>query len=364
MLPLLAERKFPYDELRVFSSARSAGRTVTCGGKEYVVEDTETADFTGIDIAIFSAGATMSTIYAPKVAEAGAIVVDNSSAWRKDPDVPLVVSEVNPGDTLNPPKGIIANPNCTTMAAMPVLKPLHDEATLTRLVVATYQAVSGSGVKGVAALTDQIAAAGDASGLAIDGDAVPLGDPTRYVRARAGLLRPLARHPRRVRLADHARACGRAAARRARRRALRRTEPPLRSGQGPLVRGPYPRRPVRTGRQGPRPVRLERQPPQGRGAQRDPDRRDPRGRDRAMTIALLGVGMMGENLLAGLLASGISPDEIIGTDLRRERQREITEKYGVKVVSDNTEAVAGADTVVVIVKPYDVAAALDGISAA
>ena len=181
MLTLLAERKFPYDELRVFSSARSAGRTVTCGGKEYVVEDTETADFTGIDIAIFSAGATMSTIYAPKVAEAGAIVVDNSSAWRKDPDVPLVVSEVNPSDTLNPPKGIIANPNCTTMAAMPVLKPLHDEAKLTRLIVATYQAVSGSGVKGVAALTDQIAAAGDASGLAIDGDAVPLGDPTPYV---------------------------------------------------------------------------------------------------------------------------------------------------------------------------------------
>ncbi len=181
MLTLLAEREFPYTELRVFSSPRSAGKTVTCGGKDYVVEDTETADFTGIDIAIFSAGASMSAVYAPLVAAAGAVVVDNSSAWRKDPDVPLVVSEVNPGDTLDPPKGIIANPNCTTMAAMPVLKPLHDEATLTRLVVATYQAVSGSGVKGVAALTQQVAVAGDASALAIDGDAFPFGDPAPYV---------------------------------------------------------------------------------------------------------------------------------------------------------------------------------------
>ncbi len=181
MLTLLAERKFPYDDLRVFSSARSAGKTVTCGGIQYVVEDTETADFSGIDIAIFSAGASMSAVFAPKVAAAGAIVVDNSSAWRKDPEVPLVVSEVNPEDTLDPAKGIIANPNCTTMAAMPVLKPLHDAATLTRLVVATYQAVSGSGVKGVAALTDQIAAAGDASGLAIDGDSVAAGDPAPYV---------------------------------------------------------------------------------------------------------------------------------------------------------------------------------------
>ena len=192
MLTLLAERKFPYDDLRVFSSARSAGKTVTCGGIQYVVEDTETADFAGIDIAIFSAGATMSAEFAPKVAEAGAIVVDNSSAWRKDPEVPLVVSEVNPEDTLNPLKGIIANPNCTTMAAMPVLKPLHDAARLTRLVVATYQAVSGSGVKGVAALTDQIAAAGDASGLAIDGDSVAAGDPAPYVSPIAYNVIPIA----------------------------------------------------------------------------------------------------------------------------------------------------------------------------
>ena len=112
------------------------------------MEDTATADFAGLDLALFSAGAAMSREFAPKVAAAGAIVVDNSSAWRKDPDVPLVVSEVNPEDAINPPKGIIANPNCTTMAAMPVLKPLHDAAGLQRLIVATYQAVSGSGVAG------------------------------------------------------------------------------------------------------------------------------------------------------------------------------------------------------------------------
>ncbi len=181
MLSLLAERNFPLDDLRLFSSARSAGQQVQFKGTTYTVEDTATADFSGIDIAIFSAGATMSKEFAPLVAAAGAVVVDNSSAWRKDPDVPLVVSEVNPEDAIDPPKGIIANPNCTTMAAMPVLKPLHDDATLTRLVVATYQAVSGSGIAGVSALTNQVKAAGDASRLAIDGDAVPDGDPAPYV---------------------------------------------------------------------------------------------------------------------------------------------------------------------------------------
>lgn len=181
MRTLLEERKFPVSEIRYFSSARSAGTTLPWGGREVVVEDTATADFSGLDIAVMSAGATMSREYAPKVAAAGAVVVDNSSAWRKDPDVPLVVSEVNPEDTVNPPKGIIANPNCTTMAAMPVLKPLHDAATLTRLTVATYQAVSGSGVKGVAALADQTAAIDDPRPLALDGSAVPAGDPAPYV---------------------------------------------------------------------------------------------------------------------------------------------------------------------------------------
>ncbi len=181
MRALLEERGFPVDEIRFFSSAKSAGTTLPWKGAEIVVEDTATADFAGLDIAVMSAGATMSREYAPKVAAAGAVVVDNSSAWRKDPDVPLVVSEVNPEDAQHPPKGIIANPNCTTMAAMPVLKPLHDHAGLTRLTVATYQAVSGSGIKGVEALAAQTDAIADPKVLALDGSRVPSGDPAPYV---------------------------------------------------------------------------------------------------------------------------------------------------------------------------------------
>ena len=181
MRALLEERDFPLDEVRFFSSAKSAGRTIPFKGKDVTVEDTATADLSGLDIALMSAGATMSREYAPKVAALGATVVDNSSAWRKDDDVPLVVSEVNPEDAINPPKGIIANPNCTTMAAMPVIKPLHDAAGLTRLTVATYQAVSGSGVKGVEALAAQVAAIEDPRPLAIDGSAVEAGDTAPYV---------------------------------------------------------------------------------------------------------------------------------------------------------------------------------------
>ncbi len=181
MRALLEERDFPLDEVRFFSSAKSAGRTIPFKGKDVTVEDTATADLSGLDIALMSAGATMSREYAPKVAALGATVVDNSSAWRKDDDVPLVVSEVNPEDAINPPKGIIANPNCTTMAAMPVIKPLHDAAGLTRLTVATYQAVSGSGVKGVEALADQVAAIDDPRPLALDGSAVEAGDTAPYV---------------------------------------------------------------------------------------------------------------------------------------------------------------------------------------
>ena len=192
MRTLLAERGFPVDEIRFFSSARSAGQALAWGGGEVIVEDTATADFSGLDLALFSAGASMSREFAPKVAAAGAIVIDNSSAWRKDPDVPLVVSEVNPEDAINPPKGIIANPNCTTMAAMPVLKPLHDAAGLTRLIVATYQAVSGSGAKGVLALANQTAAAVDPAQLALDGSAVPAGDPTPYLKPIAFNVIPLA----------------------------------------------------------------------------------------------------------------------------------------------------------------------------
>ncbi len=183
MRTLLAERNFPVDDIRFFASARSAGSTLPWADGEVTVEDSETADFSGIDIALFSNGATASKAYAPKVAAAGATVIDNSSGWRKDPEVPLVVSEVNPGDLANIPKGIVANPNCTTMAAMPVIKPLHDEAGLVGLRVASYQAVSGSGGKGVRELDDQLRgayAAGDPTGLAISGDAVAIPAPQIY----------------------------------------------------------------------------------------------------------------------------------------------------------------------------------------
>lgn len=192
MRTLLAERGFPVDQIRFFSSARSAGQTLPWAGTEVVVEDTATADFSGLDIALFSAGAAMSREYAPKVAAAGAVVVDNSSAWRKDPEVPLVVSEVNPEDAFITPKGIIANPNCTTMAAMPVLKPLHDQGRLQRLKVATYQAVSGSGVAGVRALADQVAAAVEPERLALDGSALAPVDPAPYVAPIAFNVVPLA----------------------------------------------------------------------------------------------------------------------------------------------------------------------------
>src|SRR4051794_31541025 len=150
------ERALPVAEMRFFASARSAGRTLPWGSGEVVVEDAATADPSGLDIALFSAGATTSRAQAPRFAAAGVIVIDNSSAWRMDPDVPLIVSEVNPGEIANARKGIIANPNCTTMAAMPALKALHDEAQLRRLVISTYQAVSGSGLKGVDELDKQV----------------------------------------------------------------------------------------------------------------------------------------------------------------------------------------------------------------
>ncbi len=183
MRALLAERGFPVDEMRYFASARSAGTTLPWAGGQVTVEDTATADFSGLDLALFSNGGATSKEWAPRVAAAGAVVVDNSSAWRRDPDVPLVVAEVNADDLADLPKGIVANPNCTTMAAMPVLKPLHDEAGLARLTVASYQAVSGSGGKGVAELDDQLRgayAAGDVRGLALDGRAVEVPAPHVY----------------------------------------------------------------------------------------------------------------------------------------------------------------------------------------
>ncbi|MFF4379022.1 aspartate-semialdehyde dehydrogenase [Kitasatospora sp. NPDC001547] len=190
---ILAERNFPVERLRLFASARSAGRTLPWQGTEVTVEDAATADYTGLDIVIFSAGGSTSKALAPKVAAAGAVVIDNSSAWRRDPEVPLVVSEVNPEAVADRPKGIIANPNCTTMAAMPVLRPLHEEAGLAALVVSTYQAVSGSGVAGVAELQDQAAKVVDgAAALAHDGGAVEFPEPKVYQRPIAFNVVPLA----------------------------------------------------------------------------------------------------------------------------------------------------------------------------
>ncbi len=154
---ILAERNFPVGQLRLFASARSAGKVVD----GVTVEDAATADYSGLDVVLFSAGGSTSKAIAPKAAAAGAVVIDNSSAWRSDPEVPLVVSEVNPHALANLPKGIVANPNCTTMAAMPVLRPLHDEAGLKRLVVSTYQAVSGGGLEGIDVLARQIDHVGD-----------------------------------------------------------------------------------------------------------------------------------------------------------------------------------------------------------
>ena len=193
MLKVLAERAFPVTQLRLFASARSAGRVMDWQGQPITVEDAETADYAGLDIALFSAGKAASRRLAPRVATAGAVVIDNSSAWRMDPDVPLVVSEVNPQAASHRPKGIIANPNCTTMAAMPVLQPLHAEAGLVALVTATYQAVSGSGLAGVSELDEQVRKVADtASQLTFDGAAVAMPAPTVYARPIAFNVLPLA----------------------------------------------------------------------------------------------------------------------------------------------------------------------------
>jgi aspartate-semialdehyde dehydrogenase len=196
MRQILEQRDFPVDQVRFFASPRSAGTVLPYAGREVVVEDASTADPSGLDVALFSAGATTSRALVPAFVDAGVIVVDNSSAFRKDPAIPLVVSEVNPGDAaevIAAGRGIIANPNCTTMAAMPVLKPLHDAAGLRRLVISSYQAVSGSGVAGVDELATQVAAAGDkAVELAYDGAAVAFPDPQKYARTIAYNVLPLA----------------------------------------------------------------------------------------------------------------------------------------------------------------------------
>jgi aspartate-semialdehyde dehydrogenase len=179
--------------VRFLASARSAGRKLPWRGGEVEVEDADTADFSRIDIAIFSAGATASRALAPRAAAAGAVVVDNSSAWRMDPEVPLVVPEVNEADLARIPKGIVANPNCTTMVCMPPLKALHDEAGLRRLVASTYQAVSGAGVKGVAELDEQVHKVLDhATDLTLRGDAVEFPPPSKFAAPIAFNVLPLA----------------------------------------------------------------------------------------------------------------------------------------------------------------------------
>jgi aspartate-semialdehyde dehydrogenase len=193
MLRLLAERDVPLEKLRLFASARSAGSTLSFRGRNIEVEDASTADVSGLDLALFSAGGGTSRELAPKYAAAGALVIDNSSAWRMDPDVPLVVSEVNPHAIDQARKGIIANPNCTTMAAMPVLKPLHDAAGLVRIVASTYQAVSGSGLAGVEELDAQIRKTSDrATALVHDGAAVEFPAPSKYVAPIAFNVLPMA----------------------------------------------------------------------------------------------------------------------------------------------------------------------------
>ena len=191
---LLQERDFPVASIRFFASARSAGSTLPWNGGEIVIEDASTADPSGLDIAIFSAGATTSKAQAPRFAAAGVTVIDNSSGFRMDPEVPLVVSEVNPHAIDQAVKGIIANPNCTTMAAMPVLKALHAEAGLTRLIVSTYQAVSGAGLAGGEELLSQTRAAveQDAIGLVHDGSAVTMPAPEKFVAPIAFDVIPLA----------------------------------------------------------------------------------------------------------------------------------------------------------------------------
>jgi aspartate-semialdehyde dehydrogenase len=193
MRRILAERSFPVDEIRFFASARSAGRALEWEGVDVRVEDATAADPRGLDVALFSAGGATSKELAPRFAERGVTVIDNSSAWRMDPDVPLIVAEVNGGEIANVRKGIIANPNCTTMAAMPVLKPLHDEAGLERLIVSTYQAVSGAGLAGVDELDKQVHQGVErAAEFTHDGSAISLGEPEKFARPIAFNVLPLA----------------------------------------------------------------------------------------------------------------------------------------------------------------------------
>jgi aspartate-semialdehyde dehydrogenase len=193
MRRVLEQRAFPADEVRFFASPRSVGRRLAWGGGELPVEDAAAAPGSGLDLVLMSIGAAASLELAPRLAAAGTLVIDNSSAWRMDPEVPLVVPEVNGGELDRVPKGIVANPNCTTMVAMPALAPLHAESGLRRLVVSTYQAVSGAGGKGVAELEEQLAkTAGRASALTFDGACLEYPEPAVFAGPVAHNVLPLA----------------------------------------------------------------------------------------------------------------------------------------------------------------------------
>jgi aspartate-semialdehyde dehydrogenase len=191
MRATLRQRRFPADRYRYFASARSAGRLLD--GIE--VEDVAAADHRGVDLALFSMGADASRQHAPEVVGAGAVVVDNSSAWRMNPDCPLVVPEVNEDALDHMPKGIVSNPNCTTIVCMPPLAPLHREATLTRVVAATYQAASGAGLAGTAELDEQVRAVWEkAAALTLDGRALEYPPPAVFPGPLAFNVLPHAGH--------------------------------------------------------------------------------------------------------------------------------------------------------------------------
>jgi aspartate-semialdehyde dehydrogenase len=192
MRDLLVERDFPVRDVRFFASARSAGSVLSFRGRDVTVEDAATADFAGIDIALSSSGATSSRVLSPRLASAGALVIDNSSAWRMDPDVPLVVPEANAHALDDVRKGIVANPNCTTMAAIPVLKPLDRAAGLRTMVASTYQAASGAGRDGVDELATQLHDTEGAWRLAFDGSALPYGPGVKFPVTLAHNVIPLA----------------------------------------------------------------------------------------------------------------------------------------------------------------------------
>lgn len=183
-LNLIEERKFPFAELRLLASSRSAGKKIAFMGREYTVQEATADSFEGIDIALF-AGGSASKEFAPYAVKAGAVVIDNSSAFRMDPAVPLVVPEVNP-EAIRQHKGIIANPNCSTIIMVMGLKPLYDLAKIRRIVVSTYQAVSGAGKEGMAELEEQVAAL--SSGKEPAANILPVGSLPKHYQIAFNLI--------------------------------------------------------------------------------------------------------------------------------------------------------------------------------